>query len=837
MKKEINLPPSPLAQLFERAAQCCLLTLIVTTALYFNAYFTSPLVHKYLLGQTLALAAWFFYLSQSIAARRFVFVWSPYYYPTLALVVWAGIGSLYAPQSSARSNYFVFFLIVSAFPLWVTYFRSARFRSLFMWTVFFAGFCMTLACVRQLVMEDPRLDFSFFKAMTISRGDYERQNMGAFLGHNNASTAYVWIGCLYAIGLWHVFRRHLWQALFGLFVMVGLTVIFYGGSRGVAMAVIPSLALILYGLYYDWRRKGAPVSDEAEAAGAAFKRKLKIGIPVFAAGIILIFIMLINAPFAKRKIEGVFSRFQVSTEILASGTYPRVWWMSLLMVADHPLTGVGFAAWPYEYPYTQEQWFEQYPQTKIGLPPIGQHTERAHNDFLQTWAELGIPGLFCIFWLLIVHFQSILSLFRRRPIPFPGLVASAATFATMIHACVAFPFHEAAASCLFLGNLALVSWFACSKEMEWAPAWLNNPRQTLHWWIVPAAFGVSMILFRPITTNLTGDYIARKNGINDQQARTLDDEYFIAWYGSDGLSATQGRIKHIEDGYKHLQYSLTYLPDAGNNLYTLGIAAMEKARRAGDEQLYLKAIQYLNDSLNDYTFYESYGYLGRAYRLVWELTKKPEYLTAAIENFQKATAIMPTFMEGWVQLGLLYAKGGQEQKALELFGETELRFPGFTEIGVLEGARAANAQGDHETASLLFNLAAATSPSNPLIFHETIDYYLQLGRMDLAKRMLVGLSEFQDEMTSAKVMNKVLMELLSRKDWPNARSLMNGLLEKEALRSRPALWYYAGLTAWICGNPWESLAHWKQASGLGVTPEQLNEPVSAAWGIIRFLQP
>ena len=83
-------------------------------------------------------------------------------------------------------------LILSAFPLWVHYFYEERFV-VSMQGGIFAGFILVLGFLRQLSTDNPAFGFS---TMTLAPGTYERQRTGSFLGHNKASAAYIWIGCV-----------------------------------------------------------------------------------------------------------------------------------------------------------------------------------------------------------------------------------------------------------------------------------------------------------------------------------------------------------------------------------------------------------------------------------------------------------------------------------------------------------------------------------------------------------------------------------------------------------------------------------------------------------------
>ena len=206
---------------FEQLSFIVLLFQIVSTALYFNGYFTNPLVNKALLGQFTGLSAWLFYLIHCCLNRKFELGWSPYYLPAAGFVIWAGIRSVTGSSAGAPHAFYTFFWIVMSFPLWVTFFRKKQYRLIFMGIVFFAGTCMLIACLRQLFMTNPRFDWEFFKAMTLSTGDYERQRLGAFLGHNNASADYVLLGTISAAYLCYFSRKYIWAYGFGSVVLIG----------------------------------------------------------------------------------------------------------------------------------------------------------------------------------------------------------------------------------------------------------------------------------------------------------------------------------------------------------------------------------------------------------------------------------------------------------------------------------------------------------------------------------------------------------------------------------------------------------------------------------------
>jgi len=70
-----------------------------------------------------------------------------------------------------------------------------------------------------------------------------------------------------------------------------------------------------------------------------------------------------------------------------------LWGSTFRMVKDHPILGVGAGNFKVIYPL--------YRSAKVRETiPKGVKYSKAHNDFLQIWAEMGTLGLICFLWIL-----------------------------------------------------------------------------------------------------------------------------------------------------------------------------------------------------------------------------------------------------------------------------------------------------------------------------------------------------------------------------------------------------------------------------------------------------
>jgi O-antigen ligase/Tfp pilus assembly protein PilF len=87
-------------------------------------------------------------------------------------------------------------------------------------------------------------------------------------------------------------------------------------------------------------------------------------------------------------------------QMRSSGEGRRLWWgATALMVADHPVLGIGEGRFREAYPGYQAAYLASWPQrdrASVWPAPV----EAPHSDYLQVAAELGIPGL--VLWLAVL---------------------------------------------------------------------------------------------------------------------------------------------------------------------------------------------------------------------------------------------------------------------------------------------------------------------------------------------------------------------------------------------------------------------------------------------------
>ena len=130
------------------------------------------------------------------------------------------------------------------------------------------------------------------------------------------------------------------------------------------------------------------------------------------------------------------------------------------MIKDHLWLGSGIGTFKYDSLRYQAKFFDQ--GENRSLYPYG-IAEKAHNEYLQIWAELGIIGLLIFIWLIFAYFNYGLKALKRsrgniyRQGIIIGLMGSVIAF--LVDCLFWFPLHHSFTSflfCLYLGLLVVM---------------------------------------------------------------------------------------------------------------------------------------------------------------------------------------------------------------------------------------------------------------------------------------------------------------------------------------------------------------------------------------------
>jgi len=183
------------------------------------------------------------------------------------------------------------------------------------------------------------------------------------------------------------------------------------------------------------------------ARGKIFiKENKKIFIVVLIAILIAAFLFIISTPLSKpgTTISRIKERLSITQlkNTLTSGARMAIWKVTGTMIKDRPILGSGIGTFKYNDFRYQAKFFEQGDNRSI-YPYYG-FAEKAHNEYLQLWAELGTIGLAIFLWLMIAYFNSgIRYLKREKDGQKQGIMIGlmGAVVAFLVHSFFWFPLH------------------------------------------------------------------------------------------------------------------------------------------------------------------------------------------------------------------------------------------------------------------------------------------------------------------------------------------------------------------------------------------------------------
>ncbi|MHC2995214.1 MAG: O-antigen ligase family protein [Candidatus Atribacteria bacterium] len=178
------------------------------------------------------------------------------------------------------------------------------------------------------------------------------------------------------------------------------------------------------------------------------KENEKIFIFLLIVIILAVSLFIIPTPLNKpgtaiSQIKGRVSITQL-INVFSSGRRIAIWKFTGMMIKDRPILGSGIGTFKYNTLRYQAKFFEQGDNRFIY--PYG-FADKAHNEYLQLWAELGTIGLAIFLWLIIAYFNyGIRYLKREKDEQKQGIMIGlmGAVMAFLIDSFIWFPLHLAA---------------------------------------------------------------------------------------------------------------------------------------------------------------------------------------------------------------------------------------------------------------------------------------------------------------------------------------------------------------------------------------------------------
>ena len=110
------------------------------------------------------------------------------------------------------------------------------------------------------------------------------------------------------------------------------------------------------------------------------------------------------------QIKGRISPIRLINEF-TFGRRTSIWKFTGMMIKDHPILGSGIGTYKYNTLRYQAKFFEQGDNRSIYSYGFA---DKAHNEYLQLWVELGTIGLAIFLWLIIAYFNFGIRYLKRE---------------------------------------------------------------------------------------------------------------------------------------------------------------------------------------------------------------------------------------------------------------------------------------------------------------------------------------------------------------------------------------------------------------------------------------
>jgi tetratricopeptide (TPR) repeat protein/O-antigen ligase len=412
---------------------------------------------------------------------------------------------------------------------------------------------------------------------------------------------------------------------------------------------------------------------------------------------------------------------------LASGRHRVVLWKNTLdIIARHPVAGVGIRNVQVHYPTAPDKRHHR----------LNLHTQRVHNDYLQMYAELGMPAFLVLGWIVVLMIKAAARLTRSPQsaawIP-EALICLSAMAGLAVNAFFSFPFNRALPPLLLAVYLGLFFKITClAAGPEDASAGTTTLKGKTAWALT--AIGVVVFIFWGMKSYRWGqaDHFYRRHVVaflsGDFDRAALYGEQALAYNPPRGavmrsLSRLYVRQKAYEKAEPLFQRIEKVFPHAPLNLYHLAVTRINQGRFAEAEEVIRKGLAIIPQS-------------GKLYGLLGVVHQTGGQVEAALQAYRQAIKLSPNVLMHYQWLGQLLYDQKQFEAAIPILTKILEMAPETVGVQVKLGIIYLN-RGEPVSAEKHFQKALQLAPDAPDTHRYLGVALLNQGKQDAAA------SEFQ----------------------------------------------------------------------------------------------
>ena len=501
-------------------------------------------------------------------------------------------------------------------------------------------------------------------------------------------------------------------------------------SRGVWMGT--AAGLIILAVYYI-----KPVGFKS-----FIQSNLKTVITMGLVGIVFIGILSFKNPLNPLGVS-VLQRFKDTA--LRKATFVqddriRMWNGSFEMIKEHPLTGVGIGGFKYWIPIYQGKFFARHPETI--LEPTYKLTNHSHNEYIETWAEMGVVGFLVMGWLLVsvlVAFYQRLTandekdVFRHyRWFMFCGMTG------ILVQSLVDFPLHVVPLSLLFVIYGGLSFWRPGTEVPD--KTRLKQMERSLNGKDIGYIFAMLvmvMVLVIPFIQKLQADWYKNRMDYFLQSAEDL---------GNAGLP--QLRMKSLSLALEYGKKCIDLDPRNGRAHYEMALGYVKQGdvpEAITHFELSLRDMQYADLHFN---MADAYEWMRRSDHDNGEEAKAVVAMGKALEHYQMAAFIYPprrklaeeAIQNHWFYMpsealhrqGVLLMQQGREKEAMQAWKQAAQNDPSYLKRKFLDIALDYKAKQQYATSADILEKTYQLDSTNITVLDRLAVVYYMWGKYDRA---------------------------------------------------------------------------------------------------------
>ncbi len=491
----------------------------------------------------------------------------------------------------------------------------------------------------------------------------------SFLGNPNFAADFVAINTPIILG-YMIDKPFIGSLLF----TISYTALIMFGTRGALLGFIFGF------LFFFWwiKRKGITISK-----------------PLILSIIVIILISIIYStpnPLNQRSLP-LWNKLQNTKEFLAKAENTgsirarlTFWKVTLLMIKDHPLKGVGPGRFGYFYPFYQSKILKE----DKGPKKHAYNAKRAHNEYLQVFAETGVFGflvfLFILYSLLQQGYKRLKS---SDNIMYISLASG--ILVLLVHALFSFPWHLAASMLYF----SIFSSFLVGEGRK--KRGIRSQTLILLLYLLLITFAAFSLAYS-VKSYAARLYLGKGKIDLLRSIRAKEPEPFV------------------KEGYRKILIA-NYL-DPYDPLSTFYLAKVYQYGKRYD-----KAIEYYKKFLKMYSDYNALFNMGKCYLDMGDIKN-------AIKTFEKLRALKPDYEELYYFLGIAYMKAKDYKRAIDVLKEgliyEENKVPIYINLAI-----SYKKIGDLKRAMKYLEDAKKIDPKNP-----NIDRYIEELKKEMERSTL-----------------------------------------------------------------------------------------------------